>query len=165
MRRRGRRRDSRRAGGGVSVLTGERVLPPLPSAGDLRHNDRMSATEPFTIAGTWVTPETVAERMAAGRAARRETPRSALSVLTVGERDPLGILNRQNADRVQELIPLRMRRMLQSPFAFYRGTAGIQAADLSRRDALSGIQVIAAATRTSATSASTPRPSAASSST
>jgi uncharacterized protein (DUF2252 family) len=33
--------------------------------------------------------------------------------------------------RVQHLVPIRYGRMLQSPFAFYRGSAAIMAADLS----------------------------------
>jgi uncharacterized protein (DUF2252 family) len=47
----------------------------------------------------------------------------------------------QNADRVQELVPLRMARMLENPFAFYRGTAGLMALDLSD-DPHSDLQVI-----------------------
>jgi len=35
------------------------------------------------------------------------------------------------ADRLRELIPIRHARMSVSPFAFYRGTAGIMAYDLS----------------------------------
>ena len=35
------------------------------------------------------------------------------------------------ADRVQELLPIRYGRMMQSPFAFYRGAAAIMAADLA----------------------------------
>ncbi|WP_345800850.1 DUF2252 domain-containing protein [Microbacterium sp. AZCO] len=88
----------------------------------------------------WTRPSTVAERMAEGKEARERTPRSALAHLTVGERDPLGILDEQNAARLQELIPLRIERMSASPFAFYRGTAAIQAADLAN-DPHSGILV------------------------
>ncbi|MBB5918912.1 uncharacterized protein (DUF2252 family) [Nocardia transvalensis] len=36
-----------------------------------------------------------------------------------------------NADRAAELIPLRVGRMLESPFAFYRGSAGLMAGDLA----------------------------------
>lgn len=49
--------------------------------------------------------------------------------MTTG-RDPLGILAAQNATRVPELVPLRTERMSASPFAFYRGTAALMAADL-----------------------------------
>ena len=97
-------------------------------------------TEGYTSTLEWTRPRTVAERIAEGRAARERTPRSALAHLSIGERDPLGILDEQNASRMQELIPLRIERMSASPFAFYRGTAAIQAADLAR-DPHSGILV------------------------
>ena len=45
--------------------------------------------------------------------------------------DPIDILLAADADRIPELVPIRYGRMLQSPFAFYRGSAGIMAADLS----------------------------------
>ncbi|WP_439591064.1 DUF2252 domain-containing protein [Microbacterium sp.] len=100
----------------------------------------MSDTTQNAFEASWAMPPTVAERMAEGRAARQRVPRSALSRLTVGERDPLGILDRQNSTRVPELVPLRMERMAASPFAFYRGTAALQAADLAE-DPHSGILV------------------------
>src|SRR5213076_36140 len=34
-------------------------------------------------------------------------------------------------DRIPNLIPIRYGRMMQSPFAFYRGAAAIMAADLA----------------------------------
>jgi hypothetical protein len=47
-------------------------------------------------------------------------------------REPLRILRQADADRLPDLVPIRYGRMLASPFAFYRGAAGIMAADLSR---------------------------------
>ena len=41
------------------------------------------------------------------------------------------LLQEQEASRVQELIPLRHKRMSASPFAFYRGSAIIMADDLA----------------------------------
>ncbi len=92
------------------------------------------------IAYTWIHPPTVHTRTELGRAARHTVPRSRLSRLTTSGRDPLGILATQNETRVQELLPLRVERMSQSPFAFYRGTAALMAADLAR-DPHSGILV------------------------
>ncbi|WP_353112924.1 DUF2252 domain-containing protein [Microbacterium sp.] len=68
---------------------------------------------------------------AEGKARRRSTPRSALAIHADGPRDPLGILERQNAARLPDLVPLRRERMSASPFAFYRGTAALMAADLA----------------------------------
>ncbi len=45
--------------------------------------------------------------------------------------DPLEILRASDAGRIPELIPIRYGRMLQSPFAFYRGSASVMAADLA----------------------------------
>jgi uncharacterized protein (DUF2252 family) len=88
----------------------------------------------------WTRPSTVAERMAAGKEARERAPRSGLAHLSTTDRRPLAILDEQNALRMQDLVPLRIERMSASPFAFYRGTAAIQAADLGR-DEHSGILV------------------------
>lgn len=73
-----------------------------------------------------------ADWVAAGREVRTQVPRAALAKLDPHGRDPLGILARQDAQRVPELVPLRAERMAASPFAFYRGTAAIMAADLAR---------------------------------
>ena len=97
-------------------------------------------TEAYTSSLPWTRPSTVAERVAEGKQARERAPRSGLAHLMTGDRDPLAILDEQNAVRMQELVPLRIERMSASPFAFYRGTAAIQAADLAR-DEHSGILV------------------------
>ena len=74
----------------------------------------------------------VAERTARGRDARARTPRSALATWTTSpERpDPIALLTGQETSRVPELVPVRHARMASSPFAFYRGSAIIMAADL-----------------------------------
>jgi len=79
----------------------------------------------------WRQPPPAAERGRRGRAVRVATPRRTLAQLTTAPRDPLGILAAQDASRVPELVPLRAQRMSASPFAFYRGTAALMAADLA----------------------------------
>src|SRR6478735_10797918 len=75
---------------------------------------------------------TPAERQARGKAARAEVPLDSHSVLAVSElRDPVALLERQALTRVSDLVPIRYGRMLTSPFAFYRGAALVQAADLA----------------------------------
>jgi len=68
-----------------------------------------------------------------GRAARRNTPRSAHGDWTPApdRPDPVAVLAAQAASRVQELLPIRYGRMLVSPFTFYRGAAAVMAADLA----------------------------------
>lgn len=83
------------------------------------------------------------ESIALGKATRKTTPHSSHATLSLGEpgdRDPLAILAEQNANRLPELVPLRMGRMVESPFAFYRGTAAIMARDLSHGP-VTGIEV------------------------
>ena len=54
--------------------------------------------------------------------------------------DPIRILQAADATRQPDLVPLRYGRMLQTPFTFYRGSAGVMAADLARTP-VSGINV------------------------
>jgi uncharacterized protein (DUF2252 family) len=74
------------------------------------------------------------DRIAEGKALRARLPRKdhAQHARPDGARDPLDILAAQNASRIAELVPVRMGRMLASPFAFLRGAAAVMAADLSR---------------------------------
>jgi uncharacterized protein (DUF2252 family) len=85
---------------------------------------------------------TVDQRMARGRSARLETPRSAHGrwVPAPDRPDPIALLEEQAATRVPELVPIRYGRMLVSPFTFYRGAAAIMANDLAP-SAASGITV------------------------
>jgi uncharacterized protein (DUF2252 family) len=76
---------------------------------------------------------TVEERVARGKAARQEVPRSSHAGFTPGRhrQDPVALLDQQAVTRVPELVPIRYGRMLVSPFTFYRGAALIMAADLA----------------------------------
>lgn len=73
------------------------------------------------------------ERAAVGKAARKRTPRSSHGdwEAAADRPDPVEMLERQAADRVPDLVPLRYGRMLASAFTFYRGAAAIMAADLA----------------------------------
>lgn len=71
-------------------------------------------------------------RYAAGVAARQEVPPAKLGVYTPNpNRDPLGILAQQDQARLQDLVPVRISRMLEDEFSFLRGAAAIMAADLA----------------------------------
>jgi hypothetical protein len=79
-------------------------------------------------------PKAIEERLAEGRAERESVPLEAHGewATPVQRPDPVGILEKQNATRVPELVPIRHGRMGVSSFTFYRGTAAIMACDLSR---------------------------------
>jgi uncharacterized protein (DUF2252 family) len=73
-------------------------------------------------------------RTAEGKALRYKIPREQHGRWSdiKGRRDPIELLRESNIGRLKKLIPIRYGRMLPSPFAFYRGAAGVMAADLAR---------------------------------
>ncbi len=75
----------------------------------------------------------IAERKAAGRALRRHAGFRGLGTWRAPARraDPVAVLKSSDKGREPSLLPIRYGRMLQSPFAFYRGAAAIMARDLS----------------------------------
>jgi len=78
-------------------------------------------------------PLTLGEREASGKAARSRARRKSHATWEPGpdRPDPVETLERQDATRIPELVPIRHGRMLVSPFTFYRGGAAIMAADLA----------------------------------
>ena len=85
---------------------------------------------------------TAAERRAEGKALRDTVPREAHGQWRPpkGRRDPVELVLESNHGRISELIPIRHGRMLDSPFAFYRGSAALMAADLAHTP-VSGLRV------------------------
>ncbi|NCD72359.1 DUF2252 domain-containing protein [Mucilaginibacter agri] len=82
----------------------------------------------------WEPMPTVEERINYGKAQREKTPRelhSSTSYAKSDRVDPVQLIVDSNEDRLQDLVPIRHARMLQSAFAFYRGAAMIMANDLS----------------------------------
>jgi hypothetical protein len=102
----------------------------------LRHagSERKVALEPQLVSP--------AERREQGKELRDAVPREAHSkwVRPKNRRDPIDVLNESNVGRQQQLVPIRFGRMMQSTFAFYRGSAAIMASDLASTPS-SGIQV------------------------
>ncbi len=86
-----------------------------------------------------LTPE---QRVARGKAARALAPRSSHGAWEppAGRADPVALLEREDADRVPDLVPVRHARMAVSPFTFYRGAAAIMAGDLAQTP-VSGVTV------------------------
>jgi uncharacterized protein (DUF2252 family) len=90
---------------------------------DLSGRLQAGLTRPFASIG---------ERMAEGKAARAKVPRDAHAHFKrASGTDPLAILAASDAGRDTELVPIRYGRMMESPFAFFRGSACLMAADLS----------------------------------
>ena len=74
------------------------------------------------------------ERRGAGKALRDRVPLDLHGGWKEfkGRPSPVDILKKSDNGRMKQLVPIRYGRMLQSPFAFYRGSAGLMASDLSR---------------------------------
>src|SRR3974390_1466905 len=82
-----------------------------------------------------------AERYEQGRVLRERVPREAHADLHGPlDRDAVAILAESDASRVPELLPERYKRMMESPFAFLRGSAAVMATDLARQP-VAGIAV------------------------
>ena len=75
----------------------------------------------------------VEQRRALGRQMRRSVSRRSHAAWKppADRRDPVAVLQAQDASRLPDLIPVRYGRMLDSPFAFYRGAAAVMAMDLA----------------------------------
>lgn len=75
-----------------------------------------------------------AERFALGRCLRRRVPRSLLGEWkpAADRPDPVEQIIRSHEGRLEWLIPIRIGRMLASPYSFLRGTAGVMIEDLAR---------------------------------
>ena len=80
----------------------------------------------------WETIPSIQDRMELGKNQRLTTTREAHATMapSEGRADPIQLLVDQDAGRVPKLIPIRYGRMLQSPFAFLRGSAAVMAEDL-----------------------------------
>jgi len=77
-------------------------------------------------------PGSISERREQGKVLRDVVRRNDhASWYETSKRDPIEVLEQSNVGRIPELIPIRFGRMMASPFAFFRGSASLMAADLS----------------------------------
>src|SRR6201996_232167 len=79
-------------------------------------------------------PVTRAERYALGKSLRKRVPRKSLADWTApsDRPDPVALINLSHQGRVDRLIPIRVGRMIESPYGFLRGTAVVMADDVAR---------------------------------
>jgi uncharacterized protein (DUF2252 family) len=74
----------------------------------------------------------IEDRLASGRALRKEVPRSSHGEFVRSDSfDPVDLILSQEEGRLRDLIPVRRERMAESAFAFYRAGAQLMAADLA----------------------------------
>ena len=72
-------------------------------------------------------------RRAKGKALREQAPWSSHGewAPAADRPDPISLLQAQDATRVQNLVPIKYGRMVESAFAFLRGSAVVMSADLA----------------------------------
>ncbi|WP_220458023.1 MULTISPECIES: DUF2252 domain-containing protein [unclassified Actinotalea] len=78
-------------------------------------------------------PTSRSERFAIGRGLRRQVPRRTLGdwEVSADRRDPVALIQESHDGRLAELVPIRVARMMTSPYGFLRGTAVVMAADVA----------------------------------
>src|SRR3954466_4055370 len=88
-------------------------------------------------------PVTRAERYALGKSLRKRVPRSSLATWKPppDRPDPVELIIKSHRGRVDGLVPLRVGRMIASPYGFLRGSAVVMAEDLALLPA-TGIQPV-----------------------
>jgi uncharacterized protein (DUF2252 family) len=74
-----------------------------------------------------------AERLQFGRSLRKTARRVDQAAWTPSPKrsDPLVLIQESNAERLSALVPIKIDRMVASPFGFFRGAAPVMAADLA----------------------------------
>ncbi|HWI01893.1 MAG TPA: DUF2252 domain-containing protein [Propionibacteriaceae bacterium] len=79
-------------------------------------------------------PSSRADRYAMGKALRKAVPRKKLSDWPEADeaRDPVQLILDSHEGRLDWLIPVRVARMISSPYGFLRGTAIVMAADVAQ---------------------------------
>ena len=77
----------------------------------------------------------IQRRLSDGKALRKQVNFAQQGIYTPPKNrvGPIEILQKQAKQRIASLIPIRYERMLQSPFAFYRGGAAIMSQDLANQ--------------------------------
>jgi uncharacterized protein (DUF2252 family) len=78
-------------------------------------------------------PTSRRERFAIGKALRQQVPRKSLGrwEAPVGRRNPVQLIRESHEGRLKELLPIRVSRMVNSPYGFLRGTAIVMAEDVA----------------------------------
>lgn len=72
------------------------------------------------------------DRYKYGNTLRETCPVASHAELNISQRpDPINLHLENDKGRMAALLPIRYERMMESPFTFYRGSAGLMAADLS----------------------------------
>jgi uncharacterized protein (DUF2252 family) len=116
------------------MATGAAQTPDPAAPGRWRHPvlpEALSTDDSYSSLRRRPVPR--AERYRLGRRLRHRTPRSALGGWSppANREDPVAAVRQANEGRLEWLIPVRIGRMISSPYAFLRGTAAMMAQDFA----------------------------------
>ena len=99
----------------------------------LRRHSVLAAADGLEFASLRRESSPRSERARLGKQLRTHVPRSSLGDWSVpdGRRDVEAQVAEANEDRVERLVPVRVGRMVASPYAFLRGAAAVHAEDFA----------------------------------
>jgi hypothetical protein len=122
----------------IYIYTDTYINPP-----DINKNELETANNSWGI-GVSVNKKapTIKEVQDRGRALRELVPRDIHGrwAPDSSRPDPVKLLEKEDSNRLKYLLPIKYGRMLESPFAFMRGSAIVMASDLATTP-VSGVQV------------------------
>ena len=97
------------------------------------HHTVLATAESEAFGSLRKRPSSRAERFAMGKALRKRVPRKALGQweAPADRPDPIALIQESHEGRLAELVPVRVSRMISSPYGFLRGTAIVMAADVA----------------------------------
>jgi uncharacterized protein (DUF2252 family) len=117
--------------GMVLIMT---VAKPAARAGARKGHTVLATADSEAFASLRKRPTSRPERYAMGRQLRRTVPRKSLGIWqpAADRPDPVRLILDSHQGRLDWLIPVRVARMVTSPYGFLRGTAIVMADDVSR---------------------------------
>jgi uncharacterized protein (DUF2252 family) len=117
--------------GMVLIMT---VAEPAAAAGARKGHTVLATADSDVFASLRKRPTSRAERYAMGRQLRRTVPRKSLGGWqpAADRPDPVQLILESHRGRLDWLIPVRVARMVTSPYGFLRGTAIVMADDVAR---------------------------------
>src|SRR4051794_37177344 len=128
-------------------MTGRDARPTAAAdapAGDDGGHTVLATADSEAFTSVRLRPTARAERYAMGKALRHDVPRRSLGDwhAAPNRADPVALIEESHRGRVPELVPVRVARMIGSPYGFLRGTAIVMAADVATLPA-TGIMPVA----------------------
>jgi uncharacterized protein (DUF2252 family) len=115
-----------------------------PALGPVRAHTVLADADGTPYSSLRQRPVERAERYALGKALRKRVPRSSLAEWSppADRSDPVHLIMESHKGRVDRLVPVRVGRMIASPYGFLRGTAVVMAEDVARLPATGIMPVV-----------------------